>query len=199
MNRKRWQLIAGPTIGPTTNHHHKNSNRIPLRKAAFLPTIQHTLMWNGPDVVFRWSLLNIAYSLYLVSHIIMELAVEADGVGGTYWPSLSNWSLTWSPASPASLVAIVVTSISLAPMHAIMLNCSYSWSWLLVKSRSHILAMSIWHVLTKAVNIQHTRCFQQLGSRKGAVITLFWHFWVPKGLLCDPKIGRKLLLGQKCT
>ena len=32
----------------------------------------------------------------------------------------------------------------------------------------------------------YTGCLQQLGSRKGAVISLFWHFRGPEGLLCHP-------------
>ena len=35
------------------------------------------------------------------------------------------------------------------------------------------------------------------GLRNEAIVSLIWDFWGPKGLLCDPKTGRKLLLGQK--
>ena len=38
-----------------------------------------------------------------------------------------------------------------------------------------------------------------LGLRNGAGVSLFWYFWGPKWLLCNPKTGRKLLLGQKLT
>ena len=40
---------------------------------------------------------------------------------------------------------------------------------------------------------------EHLGIRNRAVVSLFWDFCSPKGLLCDPKTGRKLLLGQKHT
>ena len=42
-----------------------------------------------------------------------------------------------------------------------------------------------------------TGCFTELGIRNRAVVSLFWDFRRPKGLLCDPKTGRKLLFGQK--
>ena len=47
----------------------------------------------------------------------------------------------------------------------------------------------------------YTVCSIQNGLRKGAVtvVGLLWHFWGSKGLLCDPKTWRKLLIGQKCT
>ena len=32
-----------------------------------------------------------------------------------------------------------------------------------------------------------------------AIVSLIWNFWGPRGLLSDPKTGRKLLLGQKHT
>ena len=38
-----------------------------------------------------------------------------------------------------------------------------------------------------------------LSIRNGSVVSLFWDFWGPKWLLCNPKTGRKLLLGQKFT
>ena len=31
------------------------------------------------------------------------------------------------------------------------------------------------------------------------IVSLIWNFWGFKGVLCDPKTGRKLLLGQKHT
>ena len=34
-------------------------------------------------------------------------------------------------------------------------------------------------------------------NRLSAVVSLFWHFWMSKGHLCDPKTGRKLLFGKK--
>ena len=37
------------------------------------------------------------------------------------------------------------------------------------------------------------------GLRNEAIVSSIWDFWGPKGLLCDPKTGRKLLLGQKHT
>ena len=49
------------------------------------------------------------------------------------------------------------------------------------------------------IRIESTGCLDQLGHRNGAVVSLFWDFWGPKGLLCYPKTGRKLLLGQKFT
>ena len=42
-------------------------------------------------------------------------------------------------------------------------------------------------------------CSIWFGLRNEAIVSLIWDFWGPKGLLCDPKTGRKLLLGQKHT
>ena len=47
--------------------------------------------------------------------------------------------------------------------------------------------------------LAYTVCLNQLGRRNGAVMSLFWEFWGLKQLLCHPKTGRKLLLGQKLT
>ena len=35
--------------------------------------------------------------------------------------------------------------------------------------------------------------------RNVAIVILIWDFWGPKGPLCDPKTGRKLLFGKKFT
>ena len=45
----------------------------------------------------------------------------------------------------------------------------------------------------------NTGCFTSSCIRNRAVVSMFWDLWQPKGLLCHPKTGRKLLLGQKCT
>ena len=44
-----------------------------------------------------------------------------------------------------------------------------------------------------------TVCPNQLGRRNVTVVSLFWEFRGLKQLLCHPKTGRKLLLGQKFT
>ena len=64
------------------------------------------------------------------------------------------------------------------------------------------IAQTIWIFLSKHNNFYLstiTVCSIQSGMRKEAVVCLFCHFWGPKGLVCDPKTRRKLLLGQKCT
>ena len=48
-------------------------------------------------------------------------------------------------------------------------------------------------------NYISTVCFTSSCIRNRAVVSMFWHFWEPKGLLCNHKTGRKLLLGQKFT
>ena len=48
-------------------------------------------------------------------------------------------------------------------------------------------------------DIWYTVCSIQFGLRNEAIVSLIWDFWGLKGLLCDPKTGRKLLLGQKHT
>ena len=45
----------------------------------------------------------------------------------------------------------------------------------------------------------YTGCLQKSGRRNGAAVCLIWHSWGLKGFVSDPKTGRKLLLGQKCT
>ena len=45
----------------------------------------------------------------------------------------------------------------------------------------------------------YTVCSIRFGLRNEAIVSLIWDFWGLKGLLCDPKTGRKLLLGQKHT
>ena len=40
-----------------------------------------------------------------------------------------------------------------------------------------------------------TVCFTEYGIRNRAVVSLVWGFRRPKGLLCGPKTGRKLLFG----
>ena len=47
--------------------------------------------------------------------------------------------------------------------------------------------------------LSYTVCLDQLGHRNGAVVSLFWEFWSLRQLLCHPKTGRTLLLGQKFT
>ena len=44
---------------------------------------------------------------------------------------------------------------------------------------------------------KYTGWFIWLCIRNMAAMSWFLHFWGPKWLLCDPKIGRKLLLGKK--
>ena len=50
-----------------------------------------------------------------------------------------------------------------------------------------------------SILLQSTGCFTSSCIRNRAVVSMFWDLWQPKGLLCHPKTGRKLLLGQKCT
>ena len=47
--------------------------------------------------------------------------------------------------------------------------------------------------------MNNTVCFIRFGHRNEAIVSLIWNFWGFKGVLCDPKTGRKLLLGQKHT
>ena len=54
-------------------------------------------------------------------------------------------------------------------------------------------------VIQNTAEITNTVCSIWFGLRNEAIVSLIWDFWGPKGLLCDPKTGRKLLLGQKHT
>ena len=49
----------------------------------------------------------------------------------------------------------------------------------------------------ECLTFKNTVCSIWFGLRNEAIVSLIWDFWCPKGLLCDPKTGRKLLLGQK--
>ena len=61
---------------------------------------------------------------------------------------------------------------------------------------THIFHMTyIWNRLRMLLG--YTGCILTIYIRNWRFTGLFWDFWGSLRLLCDPKIGRKLLLGQK--
>ena len=49
------------------------------------------------------------------------------------------------------------------------------------------------------VKTKYTVCSIWFGFRNETIVSLIWDFLGPKGPLCDPKTGRKLLYGKKFT
>ena len=84
------------------------------------------------------------------------------------------------------------------PIQSNMRGSSYQTVW---KTKENLTHLTVVHTPLLAARplppTQCTGCILTIYIRNWHFTGLFWDFWGSLRLLCDPKIGRKLLLGQK--
>ena len=72
------------------------------------------------------------------------------------------------------------------------------WSWHVHDTCFHCIPKLVtFQNFILHIKMDYTGCLRHCVIRKSGVVSLFWDFWGPRGPLCDPKTGNKLLLGQK--